>query len=77
MTLIPWEKGKHLVCATCASLLPSYLPGISASSMGDMGAAADSAKDLKKRKYASLDRVYTCLSLQNFGVIEYLMVGAA
>lgn len=56
MTIVPWELGRPMVWdATCVdTLAPSHLPRTSV----EAGAAADSAEDLKRRKYAGLDRAY-------------------
>ncbi|XP_048001834.1 uncharacterized protein LOC125238542 [Leguminivora glycinivorella] len=56
MTLVPWSMGRPLVWdATCVdTLAPSHIP----STKVGAGAAASSAEDLKRRKYANLGSSY-------------------
>ncbi|XP_063544059.1 gastrula zinc finger protein XlCGF26.1-like [Cydia strobilella] len=56
MTLVPWSMGRPLVWdATCVdTLAPSHIPGTKV----DAGAAASSAENLKRRKYAALGSSY-------------------
>lgn len=53
MTLVPWKLGRPLVWdATCVdTLAPSHLSGTSSRA----GAAANTAENLKRRKYAAID----------------------
>lgn len=56
MTLVPWKMGRPLVWdATCVdTMAPSHLPFTSLQA----GAAAVKAENLKRHKYALLDRAY-------------------